>query len=64
MTPNDIADLLDLVISILGGILATLFGFRVFGKAKSLDAFHAKWGKHLRWIGPVYILFTLIHHFA
>ena len=63
MTVNDIASLSDLAISMAGGILATLFGFRVIGKSERLNAWHSKWGRHLRWIGPVYMLLTLIRHF-
>lgn len=64
MTPNDIADLADISISLVGGILVTLFGFRLIGKTNSLDALYAKWGKYLRWIGPAYIILTLIRHYA
>jgi hypothetical protein len=52
MTPNEIANLSDLAISMAGGVLATLFGYRIIGKTKPLDAWRDKWGKHLRWIGP------------
>lgn len=58
MTPNDVASAVDFVISFAGGIVATLFGFRIIGKSKQMDAWYAKWGKHLRWIGPILILFA------
>ena len=64
MTPNNIAALADFIISMAGGILATLFGFRIIGKGERMDAWYAKWGKHLRWIGPAYIILTLIRIFA
>ncbi len=64
MTPHEIADLVDMSTSLVGGILVTLLGFRVIGKAKSMDAFYAKWGKHLRWLGPAWIVLTLIQHYV
>ena len=58
MTPSKIAFVADFVISFAGGILAMLFGFRVIGKSKQMDAWYAKWGKHLLWIGPILILYA------
>jgi hypothetical protein len=64
MDPHNIAAFVDFIVSMLGGVLATLFGFRIIGKAERMDAWYAKWGKHLRWIGPGYIFLTLIRLFA
>ncbi|WP_018413506.1 hypothetical protein [Methyloversatilis thermotolerans] len=58
MSPSEIASVADFAISFAGGILAMLFGFRVIGKGKQIDVWHAKWGKHLRWIGPMLILYA------
>lgn len=58
------AQWIDYSISILGSIFAILLGFRVFGPEPGsnakYDAWHNKWGKHLKWAGPVVILFSLI----
>ena len=64
MTSVEIADIADLVLSIGGGVLLSLFGFRVIGKSAQMDTWHKKWGKHMRLIGPAYILLTLIRHFV
>lgn len=63
MTPNEIADLVDLLLDLIGGILVTLYAFHVIGKSERLDAWRAKVGKPLRWIGPLYIVFGLAHYF-
>ena len=55
---------IDYSISFLGGILAILLGFRVLGPKPNInpkyDAWHNKWGKHLKWAGPLMITFSLI----
>lgn len=60
MNAQLIATLFDQSISIVGGILATLMGFRVFGPKlganSKFDVLHAKWFKHLKWLGPMLIV--------
>ena len=63
MTPIEIADATDLGLSLTAGVLLTLLGFRVLGSTRNLDVFHAKWGKHFRWIGLGYIVLVLVQHF-
>lgn len=60
MTASDIALIVDFAISLGGGVLATLFGFRIVGKRAHMDAWHAKWGKHMKWLGPIVILFAVV----
>jgi len=59
-----LATVIDHSISVLGGILALLFGYRVLGPKAGVDpkydAFYLKWGKHLKWLGPVVIAFALV----
>jgi hypothetical protein len=62
MTPQDIANLVDMLISIAGGVLATLYGFRIFGKPNPTYPRHEKWRWHLRWIGPVTIVLALARY--
>lgn len=64
MNPNDIVEFADIGLSQAVGVLTTLLGFRKIGNTKSMDSFHAKCGKHLRWLGPVRIALALIQHFA
>ena len=64
MTPTAIADLVDVGLSVFGGVLVTLFGFRVIGKSEIMVAWHKKWGKHMRWLGPVWITLALIQYFV
>lgn len=59
-----LATVIDHSISVLGGILALLVGYRVLGPKAGVDpkydAFYLKWGKHLKWLGPVVIAFALV----
>jgi hypothetical protein len=58
------AAVIDRAISLVAGVLATLLGFRLLGprpdRNPGYDAFHRKWAKHLRWIGPLLIVLALI----
>ena len=64
MSAQLIASLIDQSISILGGIVATLIGFRILGPKSGdnikYDNTYIKWIKHLRWIVPLLIIFTLV----
>lgn len=60
MTPNEVASFVDFAITMAGSIVATLFGFRIVGKGAHMDAWYAKWGKHLRWLGPIIALFAVV----
>jgi hypothetical protein len=59
-----IATVIDHSISVLGGIVALLIGYRVLGPKSGAnpkyDAFYLKWAKHLKWLGPVVIAFALV----
>ena len=48
---------------ISAGVIAILIGRRVIGPkpgiSEKYDAFHGKWGKRFRWLGPFIIVFTL-----
>ena len=63
MSAQLIAVIIDNLISIVGGIVAILIGFRVIGPKPEanpkFDTFYAKMGKHLKWLGPLIILFAL-----
>ena len=65
MTPQLIAVIIDNLITILGGVVAILIGFRILGPAPTtnpkFDAFYTGYGKHLKWLGPVLIVFALIN---
>jgi hypothetical protein len=64
MTTHLIATIIDHSISILGGIVGLLVGFRLIGPKPNIDPkydiFYKKFAKHLKWLAPLYILFTLI----
>jgi len=64
MTAQFIATIIDHSISVLGGIGGALIGFRVIGPKPGtnpkFDEFHKKWGKHLKWLGPLVIVFALV----
>ena len=63
MTPF-LATVIDHSISVLGGVLALLVGYRVLGPKAGADpkydAFYLKWARHLKWLGPVIIVFALV----
>jgi len=62
MTPHTFATIIELAIGAGGGLLASLVGFRVIGPKTgtnaNYDALHVKWLKHLRWVGPLTVLFA------
>jgi hypothetical protein len=64
MTTQMLATIIDHCISILGGILAMLVGYRVLGPKPNAnpkyEVFYAKWAKHLKWLGPVIIGLALV----
>jgi hypothetical protein len=61
MNPQ-IASLIDSSLSIVVGIVVTLIGFRLLGPKPGIngkfEALHAKWLKHLKWLGPLMIVFA------
>lgn len=63
MTPQLIAVIIDNLITILGGMVAILIGFRILGPAAAtnpkFDAFYNSYGKHLKWLGTFLVLFAL-----
>lgn len=65
MTPQLIAVIIDNLITILGGVVAMLIGFRIFAPKPvtnpKFDALYNSYGKHLKWLGPVLIVFALIN---
>jgi len=56
--------IIDASISLLGGVLAILIGFRYIGPKpgtnEKYDALHGKWLKHLRWLGALGMVFPLV----
>jgi hypothetical protein len=61
------ASFFDLVLSLILGLIATLYGFRILGEksneSQKFDIWYDKWGKHLRWIGPGFMGFSVIWWF-
>jgi hypothetical protein len=62
MNPHQIANLIDLALSACGGILVTLFGFRVLGKQLTPNARYEKLRPHMRWLGPLCIVLALAQY--
>jgi hypothetical protein len=64
MTAETIGVLVDAGIPLLGGIYATLLGFRVIGKPKGeapeVDAWHQRYASHLKILGPMVMIFGLV----
>lgn len=64
MDLDTIGALLESAIPLLGGVYGSLIGFRKLGKRpgedEKLDAWHAKHGKVLRWLGPLVALFGVV----
>ena len=63
MTAQFIARLLDLSIMCITGVVMLLMSFRIIGPKQGInekyDAFHSKWGKHFRWMGPMIIVLSM-----
>lgn len=63
MSAQLVAVIIDNLITIVGGIVAILIGFRLVGPKPEtnpkFDAIYEKWGKHLKWLGPFIIIFAL-----
>jgi len=61
MGPEAVAALVEGCIPFFGGIVGTLYGYRILGKKPgqnpALDAWHAKWGWMLKVLGPLVALF-------
>ena len=65
MSVQLIAVIIDNSITIVGGIVAMLIGFRIFGPKPTInpkfDAIYNSYGKPLKWLGPVLIVFAFIN---
>jgi hypothetical protein len=63
LSPQQVASLVDGLIPIAGGVMCSLYGFRVLGKAPGadarFDAWYQRYGKLLRVLGPVVVVFGL-----
>ncbi len=63
MSPGTIAALVDGGIPLIGGIYATLIGFRVVGKplgtSREYDQWHERFGTVLKVCGPMMIAFGI-----
>ncbi len=61
MRPEAMATIIESAIPLLGGIYATLLGFRVVGKkpleSLEYDRWHERFGPMLRVLGPLVVLF-------
>ena len=64
MTTHLLAAIIDHSFSILFGLLVSLLGFRVLGPKpganQKYDVFYGQWGKHLKWLGPLMVVFGVI----
>jgi len=63
MSPELLGQLVNASIPFFGGVYATLLGFRVVGakpgQSLKSDEWHARFGKLLKVLGPLLILFGL-----
>jgi hypothetical protein len=64
MRPEAIAALVEGCIPFFGGILGTLYAYRILGKKPGQDPrhdeWHAKWGRLFKVLGPVVALFGVV----
>jgi hypothetical protein len=64
MGPDAVAALVEGCIPFIGGIVATLYGYRILGKTPGqdprFDGWHAKWGRMLKVLGPLVALFGVL----
>lgn len=64
MSAQFVATQIHILLSIIGGLVATLIGFRVVNpkswRNEKLNSMSNKWTKHLRWLGPLWIAITLL----
>jgi hypothetical protein len=63
MDAKTVAALVEMGIMVLGGLYATLMGFRKVnakpGDAK-YEAWHGRFGRHLKWLGPAVMGFGVV----
>jgi hypothetical protein len=63
MTAPQIGELVDGLIPLFGGVVATLLGFRVIGKKPGVDpAYDEKHRRYIQWLkigGPLLVLFGI-----
>ncbi len=61
-----LADKLDIVISLVAGVVATLYGFGVIGKPQggSPSARGAQFLKLAKWLGPLLIVISAVRLLA
>lgn len=64
MSSAFIAAAVEALIPLVGGLICTLYGFRLIGpkpgQNPKQDEWHAKWGRHMKWLGPVVIAFAIV----
>jgi hypothetical protein len=64
MTSREIAQFVDSAIMFFAGFYGVLVGFRVIGKKPGVDpaydAKHAKYLRHLKWLGPALMVIAII----
>ena len=63
--PTVMADRLDIVISLIAGVVVTLYGFGLIGKRRegSPPAGQERFIKAARWLGPVLVVISVIRLF-
>ncbi len=58
-----LVSIIDHSISLISGVISVLLGFRVigpkYGTNPKYDTLYTKWVKHLKWLGPLVILFAV-----
>ena len=64
MTTYLTAIIIDNAFPIFSGVIALLVGYRLIGPKPrdnpKFDMFHSKWAKHLKWLGPIIIVFAFL----
>jgi hypothetical protein len=64
MEPEHIGILVDAAIPVLAGTFLTLLAFRIVGpkpgEKPKMDAWHDRWGKWMKVLGPLVVGFALI----
>jgi hypothetical protein len=66
MDAKTVAALVEAAIPLLGGLYAALLGFQVVGRRTNdpkYDAWYAKWGRHLKWLGPAVMASGVLVYF-
>ena len=63
--PAALADRLDIVISLIAGVVVTLYGFGLIGKRRegSPPSGQVRFIKAARWLGPVLVVISAVRLF-